>query len=225
VNRAVSSLDQFYGRTLGYNYQAMRARVALERGAWTDAAALATTPSETDYVRSLTHFARALGAARSNQAARARADLDSLAAIERRLRDANDAYWATVVGAQLGSAAAWVTLATDPARALAEARAAADLEETVAKHPVTPGPLLPARELLADMLLDQRRAAEAQAEYERTMLNEPRRLRSMFGAARAAERAGDMAAARKHWALLLEVAGKADAGLPEVAAARAFRGP
>ena len=225
VNRAVSRLDQFYGRTLGYNYQAMRARLALERGAWTDAAALATTPSETDYVRALTHFARALGAARSNQAARARADLDSLAAIERRLRDANDAYWATVVGAQRGAAAAWVTLATDPARALAEARAAADLEETVAKHPVTPGPLLPARELLADMLLDQRRAAEAQAEYERTMLNEPRRLRSMFGAARAAERAGDVAAARKHWALLLEVAGKADAGLPEVAAARAFRGP
>jgi tetratricopeptide (TPR) repeat protein len=224
VDRAVTTLDQFYGRSLGYNYRAMRARFALEQHAWRDAAALQPGAQESENVRALTHFARALGAARGGNPRAARADIDSLAKLEQSLRASNDEYWATVVGAQHQAAAAWAMLPSDRERALAMARAAADLEETVEKHPVTPGPLLPARELLADMLLESGRARDAQAEYEKTLINEPRRLRSLHGAARAAEQAGDRAGARRHYAALLEVAAKADADRPEVAAARAFTG-
>ncbi|MEX2177459.1 MAG: hypothetical protein WD801_02035 [Gemmatimonadaceae bacterium] len=225
VNRAVSSTDQFYGRSLGYNFVAMRARVSLERSAWRDAAALEPRAQESSYVSALTYFARALGAARSGDVARATADVDSLAAMESRLRAANDGYWSTLVGAQKLAASAWILFASDRDQALALARAAVDREETVEKHPVTPGPLIPARELLGDMLMEMGRAKEAQVEYEKTMVSEPRRLRSLYGAARAAEAAGDAAAARKHYTLLLDVVRKADAALPEAAAARKYLGP
>lgn len=104
--------------------------------------------------------------------------------------------------------------------ALAEEGAA--LEETVQKHPVTPGPLLPARELQGDLLMELGRAAEAQRAYEATLVREPNRARALFGAAGAAERAGDAASARRHYAQLLEVMRAADAGRHEVQAARAF---
>ena len=223
IDRAIKNSDQFYGGQLGYNFTAMPARYAVERSAWSEAAALRLPVGGAPNVRAITHFARAVGAARSGNGAPASADVDSLTAIKALLDGAKDLYWATIVEAQRQAASAWVALALrDTTRALQLARSAADLEETVEKHPVTPGPILPARELEGDMLYSLGRSAPALAAYEKTLMREPRRLRSLWGASRAAEMGGNRTAALKHYAEVLDVMAKADATRGEPAAARRF---
>jgi hypothetical protein len=101
-------------------------------------------------------------------------------------------------------------------------REAVEREARTDKHPVTPGPLMPAREQYADMLLMMDRHTDAQREYEAVQETEPRRFRAVYGAGRAAELAGDRNAARQHYALLLEIAAHADGSQPEVDRARLF---
>jgi tetratricopeptide (TPR) repeat protein len=173
------------------------------------------------YVGAIAHFARAIGAARSGNATQAEQDAAALA----KLRDApeTDAYWKTIIEAQRLAAAAWVAHARgDQVSAVRLAGEAAALEETVEKHPVTPGPLLPARELEADLLLELGRHADAMKSYEKTLEREPRRARALFGAARAAELGGDAAKARQRYSELMELMDRGDAERPELAAARAF---
>lgn len=224
VDRAVLNPDRFYQGVLGYNFAAMPARYALERGSWTEAASLKLAGSNASpYVRAITHFARAVGGARSGHVAEARADVDSLASLKAQLDRANDAYWSTIVEAQRIAASAWISLADrDTASALRSAHAAADLEETVEKHPVTPGPLLPGRELEGDLLMELGRPAEALAAYEKTLTREPRRLRTLYGAARAGERAGNKSVARARYSELLQLMAKADPTRTEPAAARKY---
>ena len=223
VERAVQNPDRFYGGIIGYNFAAMPARFALERGAWDEAAALKLPTAGAPYVQAVTRFARAIGAARGGDPGAARAEAAALGVLLDSLQARRDEYWATIVGAQRLAADSWVAYAEgDHERALRLAREAADLEETVEKHPVTPGPLLPARELEGDMLLELGRAAEAQQAYEATLTREPNRARALFGAARAAERAGNAAAAREHYRALLAVMGAADAEREEPRLARAF---
>ncbi|HEX6370456.1 MAG TPA: hypothetical protein VF006_16155 [Longimicrobium sp.] len=223
VRRAVQNTDRFYSSILGYNYGAMPARLALERARWDEAAALPLSPGAPRHVEAITRFARALGAARGGHAAAARTEVAALAALADSLTARRDEYWATIVGAQRLAAEAWLAHAEgDDARAVRLAGEAAALEETVEKHPVTPGPILPARELLGDLLLELRRHAEARQAYEATLRREPNRARALFGAARAAELAGDASAARAHYQHLLEVMRAADAERREVQAARAY---
>jgi tetratricopeptide (TPR) repeat protein len=223
VDRAVQNSDRFYGGVLGYNFTAMPARYALERGAWAEAASLKLPVGASPNVRAIAHFARAIGGARSGNVTQARVDVDSLASLKGQLDRANDSYWATIVEAQRLGASAWISFAEhDTAGALRLARAAADLEETVEKHPVTPGPILPARELEGDLLMELGRPAEAMASYERTLTREPRRLRALYGAARAAERAGNANVARARYTELLQVMAKADSSRSELAAAKRY---
>ncbi|HEX6134612.1 MAG TPA: bacterial transcriptional activator domain-containing protein [Longimicrobiales bacterium] len=225
VERAAQVSEQYYGGLLGYNFTAMPARFAVERSAWTEAAALRLPVGAAPHVQALTHFARAIGAARSGDAAAARQDVEALARLRAELERARDSYWATVVEAQRLAAAAWVGHATgDDAAAVQLARQAADLEETVEKHPVTPGPLLPARELEGDLLLELGRAAEALAAYEKTLEREPRRARALYGAARAAEQAGNREIAAARYREILEVMAKGEPTRPEIVAARRFLG-
>jgi tetratricopeptide (TPR) repeat protein len=222
VERAVQHADRFYGGILGYNFAAMPARLALERGRWADAAALHVPPGA-GFARAVTHFARGIGAARAGAPGNAAEDVDALAAIRDSLSAAGEAYWATVVDAQRLAAEAWVAHAAgDRDLALRLAREAADLEETVEKHPVTPGPLLPARELEGDLLLEAGRAADALAAYRATLRREPNRARPLYGAARAAAAAGDAEAAAEYYRQLLALMDRADAERPEPAAAREF---
>jgi tetratricopeptide (TPR) repeat protein len=171
--------------TNDYALAAIPARYALERGRWTEAKALAVRPAPMwRATEGITRFARALGAARSGDPAMARAEVDSLAALENVLGAAGgaQAYWATQVRIQRMAASAWATLAAgDTAKALAEARAAADLDDVTAKHPVTPGPVLPPRELLAEMLLDAGRLPEAREAFEAALAHQPNRARSLDG--------------------------------------------
>ena len=216
VERAVQNPDRFYGGLLGYNFTAMPARFALERNAWADAAALRVPVGALPYVEAVTRFARAVGAARAGQPDVAETDVAVLGRLETTLRDGGDTYWATVVGAQRLATEAWVARARgDDASALRLAAEAAALEESVEKHPVTPGPILPARELEGDLLMEVGRPADALAAYERTLTREPNRSRALFGAARAAEAAGDAARARAHYGALRELMTAADPERPE----------
>ena len=175
---------------------AIPARFALERRAWTEAASLAPKASPFPYAEAMTYFARALGLAHLGRPVEARTAVDSLTAIRQVLAARGEAYWAEQVAIQALAAQAFVALA-DGRRsdALARMREAASREDTSEKAAVTPGPLAPARELLADMLLELGRPAEALAEYRRTLAKEPRRYRSIEGARRAAIAAGARRAA------------------------------
>jgi tetratricopeptide (TPR) repeat protein len=205
-----------------YARAAMPARYPLERGSWSDATRL-TVPEGLPIAQAITHFARGIGAARSGKAEMARAEIEALASIQGGLEQRQDAYWAGVVAVKRQAVAAWLALAAgDTADALREAKAAADAEDASQKHPVTPGEVLPARELYGDLLLELGRYAEAAAAYEATLERERGRARSIFGAARAAELSGDMSAARERYRRLLELMANADGDRPELAHAREF---
>lgn len=209
-----------------YAIAAMPARYALERGQWEEAATLPLRPpSAFPAAEAITAFARALGAARTGKIAEARTELAVLDRIHIDLRAREQPYWATIVEIKRSAAAAWLTLATgDTAGALRQARTAADLEDVTDKHPVTPGEVLPARELLGDLLLAVGQPAEARRVYEAVLQREPNRARSVFGAARAAELAGDAAAAAARYREYLELLAPGDGTRGELEAARRATG-
>jgi len=133
------------------------ARYALERGDWKGAAELEVHPSKFAYADAMSHFARALGAARASNPAAAKVDLASLAELRERLRAAKDAYWTEQVDIQWQIANAWVLYAEGKHDdALKAMSVAADAEDKTEKHPVTPGVPTPARELYGQMLLERR---------------------------------------------------------------------
>ena len=210
-----------------YALAAMPARYALEREAWAEAAALTPHPSPFHWPDAVTHFARAIGAARSGNVAAARQDIEKLAAIRDTLKAANDAYWTDQVDIQRRAALAWVTLIEGRQdEALTLMRETAAQEDATEKAAVTPGPIKPARELLGDMLMQMKRPAEALAEYEATLKKEPNRFRAMYGAARAAAAAGQRPKAATFYASLLQIAKDADQpGRKELAEARAAAPP
>jgi len=194
-----------------YPLAAMPARLAVERGAWREAAQLQPLQSKFPFTEALTHQARAIGAARMGDAAAAKADVEKIAEKRDALRAAKNDYWATEVEIMRLSGAAWVALAENKGdEALGLMRQAADTEDKNEKHPVTPGRLLPAREQLGDMLMELKRPAEALKEYEQSQKREPNRFRSFYGAALAAEMAGDAKAARGYYTRLVQLAGKGE---------------
>ena len=210
-----------YGFAGVYGATAIPARVALERGAWAEAAALAPQSTAFPHADAVILFARALGAARSGRAAEARTSAEALAPIAEALRAKKETYWAGQVEIQRKAALAWTLQAEGKTtEALAMAREAADAEDATEKSPVSPGPIAPARELLAELLLEAKQAGPALAEFERTMTREPGRFRSLAGAMRAANAAGDRAKARKYAAALTALAKGSTAARPELAEAR-----
>src|SRR5215203_6093456 len=180
------------------------ARYAVERGDWKGAAELQVQPSKFAYADAMTNFARALGAARAGNPAAAKGDLASLAEQREKLRAAKDAYWAEQVDIQWQIANAWVLYAEgkhdDGLKAMS---AAADAEDKTEKHPVTPGPLAPARELYGFMLLERGMAKEALAEFEASKKKEPNRYLGFAGAGQAAEKLEDKVKAKENYQKLV----------------------
>jgi hypothetical protein len=197
---------EYIAGTLGsYNALAMPARFALEREDWKAAAALTVTTT-TPSAEAVTHFAKGLGAVRSGDIVLAKRSVAELERLTNALMAQNDPYWTPVVDAQRMAVSAWIEHAEGRhAEALQMARMAADREEQVEKHPVTPGPLVPSRELLGDILMVHNQPAAALEEYEATLKKEPNRLRTLLGAARAAKAAGREAVAQKHYAALVSL--------------------
>jgi len=199
------------------------ARYAVERGDWPAAAKLQVRPSPLAYVEAMTHFARAFGAARSGTPASAQGDIAKLAELSAKLREARDAYWAEQVDIQRQVASAWVLYADGKYDdALMAMSAAADAEDRTEKHPVTPGVPTPARELYGQMLLERGMAREALGAFEATLRKEPNRLGATLGSGVAAEKLGDVAKARQHYAAAVALTENADPVRPQIAHARAF---
>jgi len=171
----------------------------------------------------MTYFARALGAARSADPAAAEKDVGELAGIVAELKAAKNDYWATEVEVQRLGAAAWTAYAKgEREEALALMRSAADLEDTSEKAAVTPGRIIPARELFGEMLLEMNRPAEALQAFETSEKHDPNRFRGLYGAGKAAALAGDQAKAKSYYEKLVVLVQKADTERPEITEAKAF---
>lgn len=217
---------------VAYSVSAIPARYYLERRRWREAATLAlpqtlerTLPwAKFPWAMAHLHSARAIGAARSGQIDLARTETDKLKAIEQSTAVAAGEYdWRRQVEIQRQVAAGWLALAEGrKADAVRTMTAAADLDDSTEKHPVTPGSILPAREQLGELLLELGRPAEALRAFETSLVRAPRRLAGVYGAARAARLAGDSGRATSHFAELLELGSGGDGTRPEVREARRF---
>ncbi len=211
-----------------YALAAIPTRYALERRQWTEAAALKVpVPSypwnRFSYAEALIYFAKGIGASRSGDIQGARDAVDRLTAIRKSLAEAKDDYWGSQVEIQRRAAAAWLAQAEGkPEAALELMKSSADLEDSTDKHPVTPGAIVPARELLGELLLEQRRPDQALREFEAALLVTPNRFNGLFGAAKAAELAGDRSKAATFYAKLISLTEKSDGQRVELKAARTF---
>jgi hypothetical protein len=212
-----------YGLAGFFAAAAIPARVALERGDWAGAASLTPLAETFPATEAITWFARALGAARSGKADEAAASAAKLEPLRQRLIQAKDAYWADQVDIQRKLADGWVLYARgEKDKAVALVREAATQEDATDKSPVTPGPLAPARELLAEMLLDAGRPADALVEFETVMRKEPGRFRAIAGAMRSAALAKQDAKARNYASALVALAKDSDGQRPALTEAKAI---
>jgi hypothetical protein len=202
---------------------AMPARYVLERADWAAAAALPVTKSEHPEADSLTRFTRGLGMTRSGNQRGARLEIEGMQSLRAALQKAGDAYWAERTHEQILAVSAWIAHAEGAAdKAVALMRAAADGEDGSLKSVAMENRLYPMRELLGDLLLEAGRPKEAAAEYATAMKQTPNRFRGIYGAARAAEAAGDRQGAVAFYTQLVELSKNADGSRPEMQRARQF---
>jgi hypothetical protein len=211
-----------------YALAAIPSRASLEPGRWSDAASLSlpafTYPWDRfPHAEAVLVFARGLGAARSGDVVGARRDADRLAELSAALVAQKQPYWVEQVEIQRQLVLALVARAEgQDQEALKLLREAVDREAATDKPPVTPGPLVPASELLGEVLLELNAPSEALAAFEAVQTTEPNRFRAIFGAARAAELAGDHEKAMTHYSALVALGAQADTERPELKQARAF---
>jgi hypothetical protein len=211
-----------------YAFAAIPSRYALERGDWKDAASLKLSPVDLAWNKfpqseAVLVFARGLGAARLGDTAAARKHVERLQALKEAMIAARIGYWPAQTDYQLKAINAWIALAekrNDEAVQLMHA--AAEAEEASDKHPVTPGNVVPSRQLLGEMYIELDQPAMALAEFERSLKRDPNRFRTVYGAARAAEAAGKREAAREYYAQLQTLTADRDTERPELSHAKAF---
>jgi hypothetical protein len=176
---------------IGYASVAMPIRYAAERNQWADAAGIILPTGAPPHVVAIAVWARGMGLTRSGHAAQARSEIDRLRQLEEQLRTAGDDYWATQVGILKHEVMAWSAQANGkPVEAVALMRASADEEDSIEKLPVTPGPIIPAREQLGSLLLEQNHPGPALKEFQAALANAPGRRGALQGAAQAAELSG-----------------------------------
>ena len=196
------------GFAVAFAYAASPARYALERRQWQEAAELTLGPphfqwQEFGWAVAIHHFARGIGAARSEQPEKAKLEWGALKTLQATLPVSTSTYFREEAQVELDAVMSWILLAEGNAvEALRLASAAADREDAVDKHPVTPGEVLPARELYADMLLETGDHAGALAQYRVVLNAAPNRLNALLGAAEAAARMGEQALAGEYYAVV-----------------------
>jgi len=204
-------------------FAAIPVRYALERHAWSEAAATPAMDTPFKQAAAIIHFGRAIGAARGGTVSAARQELSTLSTLRAELAAAGDPYWAEQVAIQESAASAWIALVEqDSARAISMMRDAADREDRSEKHVAMENRLSPMRELLGELLVEAGRPAEGLREFERSMQTVPKRFRSLAGAALAAERTGNRRAARSYYEQLVALAANAESERPALVAARAY---
>jgi tetratricopeptide (TPR) repeat protein len=206
---------------------AIPARYALDRGDWKGAAALEIISTDRPQLDFITHahtrFSRGLGLARSGDAVGAKREIEAMEILRSALQKSDQSYWADRAEEQMLAVSAWAALAEgDKAQAEKLMRAAAEREDGNVKHVLMENRLCPMRELLAELLLEMGQAAPALREFETSLKNNPKRFRSLFGVAQAAETIGDRRKAADHYAKLMALAKSADSQRPELARAREY---
>jgi tetratricopeptide (TPR) repeat protein len=216
---------------VAFAFAATPARCLLEQQRWADAAKLPLRqPAQfawgAQYLNceSITHFARAIGAARSKNLELARSEIAELERIAHQLATAKKAaYWASQAQTQVLASRAWVLHAEGKeGEAIELMQRAVALEATTDKEAVTPGEVLPAGDLLGDLLLECGKPGEALAAFEAVNVASPNRLNTIYGAGLAAEQSGDLAKASRYYEQVVTSAAEGDAGIPRVEKARAF---
>lgn len=211
-----------------YALAAIPARYAVERNDWKGAATLQLSPANLAWrkfpqAEAVLVSVRGLAAARTGAIPAARKDLVRLADLKDAMTTAKIGYWPGQTDFQMQAIEAWIALEEKhPERALQLMRAAAEAEEASDKHPVTPGGVVPMRELLAEMLLRLNQPAAALTEFERSLAREPNRFRSIYGAAVAAESAKNSEAAKTYYTKLRSLTAEADTIREEMKRANAF---
>jgi tetratricopeptide (TPR) repeat protein len=221
VLEEMTSLSTFFGLTYVGNYSnaAVPARFAMERQDWKQAASLQADKKSLPYTQAITWMAIGVGSARTS-------DLDAAARAEQRLAELRDAlaadkntYWSKQVEVQRREVAGWIAQQSGkPEQALNTLREAAELEESMDKSPVTPGAIVPAREMLAELLALQHQPKDALAEYRAVLKTAPNRFNALYGAGTAADAAGESALAAQYFRKLNDIAVGEER--PELAAAR-----
>jgi tetratricopeptide (TPR) repeat protein len=199
---------------------ALPARYVLERGDWAGAAALPVTATQYPMADSLIRFTRGLGMARSGDLAGAKSEIEALKTLRATLEKANQSYWADRSEEQIS---AWVAYREGmPDQALKFMRAAAGGEDGSVKHVAMENRLYPMRELLGDLLLEMGNPTAALNEYEAALEANANRYRGFWGAARAADAAGDRQKAAGYFTKLVALSKNADTDRPETEQAKAF---
>jgi tetratricopeptide (TPR) repeat protein len=212
-------------RARPFGIAAMEARWTLERHDWTAAAVLPVRATRYANAEAVSHFARAVGLARSGQPDEAETEVEALAGLQKTLADAKNLYWARQVGIERMMASGWLarTLGHDD-EAVALMQHAARMEEISETHDtLSPGPVgITAHEALGYLLLELGRPADAFKVFEASLSVSTNRLQSYAGGAKAAVSAGDFDAARTYYGKLVELTAGSDGTRPEIAEARAF---
>jgi tetratricopeptide (TPR) repeat protein len=211
---------------VGYAFGAIPARVALERRHWKEAAALEIKPmpfwGKLPFAEGHIVYARAVGAARLGEVEAAEAAAKRLEELAASVTDPRYRYFAQQMGLQREAVLGLVAIAKgDRERGEAVLRAAATREDSLGKHPVSPGSILPIRELLGDALLGSRKPAEALVEFQASLKIYPARFNGVYGAAVAAERSGRKEEARAYYTQLLDLAKEGDMKRAEIFQAQA----
>ena len=179
-----------------YTFAAAPSRMVLENKKWQEAAGLQLHPADFPWKKfpwqeAINHFTRLLGAAHTNNVSSAEAELEKLHALSDTLQKQKDLYKANQVAIQIKAGEAWIALMkgrkTDALKLMS---VAADMEDSTSKHPVTPGEVIPARELYADMLLQIQQYENALQQFEKVLQKSPNRFNSLYGAGVAAEKSG-----------------------------------
>jgi len=225
----LQTIDKEYPSTSSpYNFGAIPVRIVLENKQWDKAAKLKYHSTEHQWEqypweRALLHFARSLGASHIGNIPLAEKELDTLRLLQQQLVNFEDHYKADQVTIQVKASQAWIEYAkVNYDRALTLMNEAVELEEKTGKHPVTPGELIPASELLGDMLLEMNKPEQALEAYLTDLEGHPKRFNGIYGAAIAAKGVGDLEKTTLYFKILLELTEMSDSDRPEVEEARQF---
>ncbi len=223
------SIDKIYPVNRSpYNLDAIQVRMVLENKQWAKAAQLDYRYSETQWEnfpweKALMHYARSLGSSRSGNTMNAEKELDTLNQLYQQLVQKEDEYRAEQVMTQVKASEAWINFVKgDQEKGIALMKKAVELEEETGKHPITPGEVVPAPELLGDMLLAMGKSEEALKAYELDLLGHPNRFNGIYGAAIASKQMGDQELAMQYFVLLLKLTEGSNSNRPEVAEAQKY---
>ena len=205
----MNSLKPANGLSLtgGYALAAIPARNALELGNWQQASALQVRGEGVPWAQAITWMAIGVGSARSGNLDRASQAEQTLASLRDTIAKQKNLYWSNQVEVQRREVASWIAEKSGKSSdAIGLMRSAADLEESMDKHAVTPGAVIPAREMLAQLLLLENHPQESLTEYEAVLKVTPNRFNALYGAANSAEASGNASAASQYFRKLTGIA-------------------